>query len=83
MNPLDSIDGLGLTWDDLTPNGKLKALFTQMKKLEISQVRDAFMPKEVLYKHDDVSEHTWNVVSHIIAFVCGMIAAALMCLGVR
>jgi len=41
------------------------------------------MPKEVLYKHDDVSEHTWNVVSHIIAFVCGMIAAALMCLGVR
>jgi len=43
MDDLTSIDGLGLTFDDLSPNGKVKALFASFRKLEVSQVRDGFM----------------------------------------
>lgn len=34
---MDSIDGLGLTFDDLGPEGKLKALFRLLKSRALSE----------------------------------------------
>lgn len=39
-----SIDGLGLTWEDLTPSGQRKAIFiTVQRNITDSTVSDAFM----------------------------------------
>lgn len=36
MDALDSVDGLGVTIGDLTPEGKLKVIFAQLRKNELS-----------------------------------------------